>query len=274
MYNVRFIEYPTGYQVRVYSEPVGANGLDDLYEGADFVDFVTNESKDSFPVDEWVSVDINFDTLEDGLELRKSESLRISLSRTKNMIYHLARSNVWDFFVTLTVAPSARIDRYDFKNVSVKVRKWFNNLKNNKCSEMYYLIVPERHKDGAWHFHALIGGCNGLSFVDSGKVDKSGNTIYNFENWKFGFSTATKVVDTSKVSGYIAKYVTKTLCQWTSGQQRYWVSKNCQRAEFEDYIVEGANLEEYKKVLYENMSWKKRVDNGYYSVDYFEIPKK
>ena len=44
------------------------------------------------------------------------------------------------------------------------------------------------------------------------------------DDWKLGFSVATKVTDTYKVSNYITKYITKDLCAITPGKQRYFVS--------------------------------------------------
>lgn len=29
--------------------------------------------------------------------------------------------------------------------------------------------MPERHKNGAWHFHGLLTNCDNLKTVDSGK---------------------------------------------------------------------------------------------------------
>lgn len=283
MYNVRFIEYPTGIQVRIYS---------DLFFRSDEDEYDCDSGNDECEKDvgisrsEYEQLSLDLDVFEsanfewediDGIDIEKisgfksEESKRVSMSRTKSQIYHIARSNIWEWFVTLTLDKN-KIDRYDFDLISKKVRKWFDNLRQRKAPGLYYLIVPERHKNGAWHFHALIGGCAGLSFVESGRLDKEGNTIYNFENWKFGFSTASKVRDTSRVSSYIAKYITKTLCDVTRGLQRYWASKNCKRAVIEEYFLTAEELDEYKKYLYENMTWKKRLESVYGTVEYYELP--
>lgn len=281
MYNVRRIEYPTGYQIRVYTR--GVVGMDDgdPYPNVDWIDYVNGDvhlkSGNPIPYDvwldgsEWVE---SFDDLEEMENKRKAESVRVSASRCKNNLYYIARSNVWEWFVTLTIAPSDRIDRYDYDECSAKVRKWFNHLKERKAPDLYYLIVPEQHKDGAWHYHALIGGADGLTFVDSGHVDKdSGEMIWNFEDWKYGFSTATKVQSTQRVSSYISKYITKDLCRATKGKHRFWASKTCQRASVEDYLVDGEELVKYRQTLMENMSYKSAVDTAYFRVEYFEIPK-
>lgn len=273
MYNVRIIEYPKSYQIRLYKDAV----LDEDERYYAKIDAVTGEKiergKKEIPRDTWLPFGWEFEHVGDVYQNQVNESLRVSATRSKNMVYYLARSNVWDWFVTLTL-DEKKIDRYDFDEVSKKVRKWFNNLRVRKAPDMYYLIVPEQHKDGAWHFHGLIGGCSGMQFVDSGKKDSKGNPIYNFEDWKYGFSTATAVGDTEKVSSYISKYITKTLCESTPGKQRYWVSKNCQRAPIEEYHLDGVDMKEYREKLYEMMSWKKKDENPFCTVEYFEVPKR
>ncbi len=268
MFNVRIIEYPTGYQVKVYDAWLGV---------AEEEDGVVKEERDKrfkeeFERDVWFDVPYEFDDVGDIAAEKHAECVRVSLNRTKNNIYYLARSNVWEWFVTLTLDP-AKMDRYDYKECSAKVRKWFNNLRQRVCKSMYYLIVPERHKDGAWHFHGLLGGCSGLSFVDSGKVDSSGNPIYNFENWKYGFSTATRVVDSARASSYICKYISKELCEITSGRQRYWVSNNVERAKVYDACVPWMKMKEFREGLFDCMTWKKKAFTEFFDVEYFEVSK-
>lgn len=271
MYNVRIIEYPNSYQVRLYSEL--------LYEPEDMcikINCITGEEivrkRKVKDLEKWDNVFFEWEDIEDIYRDQKEDQLRWSMTRTKNMMYYIARSNVWDWFVTLTLSPD-KIDRYDYAECSKKVRKWFDNLKRRKAPDMYYMIVPEMHKDGAWHFHGLIGGCTGLTFVDSGKKDDSGNQIYNFEDWKFGFSTATAVQDTERVSSYICKYITKDMCAATLNRQRYWVSRNCQRAPITKELVTYDRMKEYRIDLYERMSYKKKVQSEFMDVEYFEIPK-
>lgn len=274
MYNVQFIEYPAGIQVKLYSNPVNYDfERKDVKKLEKYYQNVVDEYEQlSFDFDEFTPVDFSFDDIGIVEDFKSEESKRVAMTRAKNNIYYIARSNVWEWFVTLTLDKN-KIDRYDYELLSRKVRKWFEHLRERKAPDIYYLIVPERHKDGAWHFHALIGGSTGLDFVESGHVDKSGNMIYNFENWKFGFSTATRVQDTARVSSYIAKYVTKTLIDETKGKHRFWASKNCLRAEVKRFLLEGSDRDEYLKVLYEHMTWKKRLEHEFNTVDIFELSK-
>lgn len=278
---MRRIEYPTGYQIRIYVGGVAGNGGHDFEDDIDWIDYLDGDinlkaDKRLCPVDEWLDASQwidDFDDLDALEQKRKAESERVSAARCKNNLYYISRSNVWQWFVTLTIAPSDRIDRYNYDECSAKVRKWFDNLRQRKTPDLYYLIVPEMHKDGAWHYHALIGGADGLTFVDSGHKDAGGEPIYNFEDWRYGFSTATRIVDTCRASSYIAKYITKDMCRATKGKHRFWASKSCQRASVEDYLVDADELARYRQELMEHMSYKSAIDTAYYRVEYFEIPK-
>lgn len=161
-------------------------------------------------------------------DMRKRKNARDSYRRTINKIHDLARCEKWTMFYTLTFS-STVVDRQDFGFCMKKARKWFDNLKQRKAHDLKYLIIPELHADGvSWHIHGLVCNDNGITYVDSGLKDKSGKTIYNVENYKLGFSTATKIEDTHKVSSYVLKYITKDLCEKSLGQRRYYRSNNLQ----------------------------------------------
>lgn len=164
-----------------------------------------------------------------------------SYKRCRNTIYKLACNNKpWDYFVTFTFN-SEKVDRYKFSEVSKKLSKWIDNIKQKYgCKNIGYIVVPELHKDGAWHFHGLFKNCDGMNFVDSGKKDKAGRTIYNISKYKFGFTTATKLTDVDKATSYILKYISKDLFgDELKGKKRYWRSKNLKMPETETSIFQG-----------------------------------
>jgi hypothetical protein len=164
--------------------------------------------------------------------MRHQRCIVSSVNRTKNMIYNYARGNVWDWFITLTFDKN-KIDRYNYEECSTRLRKWLNNMKTKYAPTMKYLIVPEQHKDGAWHFHGLLSDTGNMVFnkafnKHTGEIleTKSGLQIYNFGSYKMGFSTATPITDTAKASSYITKYITKDLAVNTKGFRRYYPSNN------------------------------------------------
>lgn len=152
-------------------------------------------------------------------------SLYESMRRTKSKVYDYSLANSWDWFVTLTFSPE-KVDRYDYDSC-VNALKHFLIVCRRKCPDLHYIFVPERHKDGAFHFHGLLASCEGLEFVPSG-VQQNGKDVYNISGYKLGFSTATMVKDSFKAGGYVCKYITKDLCQVSKGRKRYWASRNLQ----------------------------------------------
>lgn len=183
--------------------------------------------------------------MEEVIDLNGQEFYKyVAFKRSKNTIYKLACNNKpWEYFVTFTFN-SDKVDRYDFSVVSKKLSKWLNHIKSRSCPDFGYIIVPEKHKDGAWHFHGLFKNCDNLNFIDSGIKDNQGRTIYNISNYKFGFTTATKLSDIDKAVSYILKYISKDLFgDNLKGKKRYWRSKNLQMPVVETAIFEGNKID-------------------------------
>lgn len=200
-------------------------------------------------------------------EEKRRESIRISTNRTVKMIYDIARSNVWDWFVTFTFSPE-KVDRYDYSACAKKMSQWLNRM-GKQCPDLKYLIVPEHHKDGAWHFHGLFANCAGLDFVPSGHIDGKGRTIYNVGKYRFGWTTATIVSDNHCVTSYLCKYVTKDLCSMTMGKKRYWCSRNVSRPEVYEYLVHGT-MEELLAKFMENDSHVSMTESAYGNCMYID----
>ena len=145
--------------------------------------------------------------------------------------------------------------------------------------DLCYLVVPEQHKDGAWHFHGLLANTGKMKFSDSGKKDKKGKKIYNMSKWSNGFTTATAVSDVYKVSKYVGKYITKELCEMTKGKQRYFVSQNMPDPDESVFLIDdnSENFAEFLSVLVDSMGYEvihvseKKNDNVFVGVNYFEL---
>ena len=264
-YDFKVVEFPNGsVEIRLYDKPIYELSKEEcerrqikrektisrrinsaLPKCTEFIPFEDKEIE---------CVDVNgLEDFEKSEEIRKCKNARDSYRRTVNKIHDLARCENWSMFYTLTFS-SEVVDREDFGACMKKARKWFDNIRQRKASDIKYLIIPELHADNkSWHIHGLVCNDDGVSYVDSGKRDKHGKTIYNVEKWKFGFSTATKIDDTHKVSSYVLKYITKDLCEKSLGQRRYFRSNNLQEPVVtellssevfdEDYIYNMDNLE-------------------------------
>lgn len=138
-------------------------------------------------------------------EADPEESRARSMRRAKARVRRLALANDFTYFVTLTL-DQTKIDRYDPAAIVKKLNQWCSN--QVKRRGLKYVLVPERHKDGALHFHGFFNGA--LEAVDSGHRDRAGHTVYNLPAWSLGFSTAIMVYGSypSAVS-YVCKYIGK-----------------------------------------------------------------
>lgn len=87
----------------------------------------------------------------------KKEVERISLSRTRRNIRELALCNNFEYFCTITVN-SSKCDRYSLDEVQDNLRKCLRNIRNSS-NNFKYLIITEKHKDGAFHFHRAYVWC-------------------------------------------------------------------------------------------------------------------
>lgn len=204
------------------------------------------------------------------IERKKEHSLYSSLNRTRSALYMYARQCNWEYFITLTYSPDKIESRYDFSLCMKKAHKWIDNCKQRKAKDLLYLLVPEQHKDGAWHIHGLLCNTTGLTFTDSGKRF-DGKIVYNLDDWKLGFSTATKVTDTYKVSNYITKYITKDLCAVTPGKQRYFVSKAIPKPKTFTALIDPDEIDSFIQEVADScgadLEYQKDV-SGYLDVNY------
>lgn len=196
-------------------------------------------------------------------------SKAVSQARTIHKIYDIARSNRWEWFITLTFNKE-KVNRYDYASCTKKLSDWLSNCRR-KCPNMFYLVVPELHKDGAWHFHGLFANCDALELVPSGHYDEHGDIVYNVGVYKFGWTTATRIKDLRRACSYITKYVTKELFGLTKGKKHYWASRNVALPEVIDAIVE--NPTEFRREMISKANHCKTVNSEYLDVTYIELEK-
>ena len=128
-----------------------------------------------------------------------------SVKRAKERVFDIAYCNDFTHFITWTL-DQAKIDRYDSKEVSRKLKKYLDN--HVQRHDLKYLVIPEHHKDGAIHMHGLISG--DVDLIDSGHTTKDGKRIYNMPQWTLGYSTAIELDQhKDRIAKYITKYITK-----------------------------------------------------------------
>ena len=140
-----------------------------------------------------------------------------SMRRARAKLRRLALANQFEYFVTLTLDP-AKIDRYDGAAVVKALGTWADNMVRRHG--LRYILVPERHKDGAFHFHGFMAG-PGLEARDSG-VEWDGRPVFNLPQWKLGYTTAQRLYgDYAAAVGYCCKYIGKQAGERPLGRWYY-----------------------------------------------------
>ena len=223
-YNVKIITYPDlTKQYRIYHNTIGTDDLS--------IPVRPHKKGERNPFDGKVCKEILVD-----IKDYKNHVDDVSIKRTKKKVYDYAKSNEWEWFVTFTFSPD-KVNRYDYDECTKYLSKWFNNLKRSSPA-LSYLVVPEQHKDGAYHFHGLFSGINERQIVWTGKYVikrvrglrskfvRTKEKIYKTGSYKLGWMTATRVREMEKVTSYITKYITKDMLNGLHGRKRYWCSRN------------------------------------------------
>lgn len=185
LYNVRVKEYPDGHKQYMYSERLIKRDMEN---------------------------DCETEKIFDGSHIDRKE--KENMSRAIQKVYDLARSNNFNWFITLTLDPK-QVDRTDYDACAELIKLFTDRLRKNGNK---WIIVPELHDDGvSYHFHGLVQGNLPLTYWRNG--------IYNLNNYSYGHTAVMSVKDQARVATYIAKYLTKEI-NVPKGRKRYWASKS------------------------------------------------
>lgn len=132
-----------------------------------------------------------------------------SVRRSRTVISDYILSNDFEMFVTFTFNPK-KVNRYDLNACYLKMQSWLWRQQKKSNNEMKYIIVPEKHKDGAIHFHAVMSNYPGL--IKKTNVIQNNRRVYNLTSFRFGFSNMQYLDDDKqKVASYVCKYITKDM---------------------------------------------------------------
>lgn len=259
-YNLKILDY-------------GQNNLDLHYYS------FNRKKSDGFDITDAVDFDFTLRESTDNDIIKELHSINSSLSRTKNTIYDYCRSNKWEWFCTFTFSPNL-VDRTDYTMCYKKISKWFQNIKR-RAPNLKYILIPELHKKNkigdnyAWHFHALITDCAGLHFEEyicrnNKPLTIKGRLIYTIKEYTLGFCNAQKIEDTTKISRYITKYITKEFCFKTKGRQRYLCSKGLKKPK--EYYLHVDDIQDLYQIF--NITYEKNYDvnapNYHYFIKYLQ----
>lgn len=147
------------------------------------------------------------------MELRKSYASEKSnieaRRRARQAIYDITACNDFAWMCTLTFTPE-KVNRYDVEEVYKKISNW---LRERVREGAIYIAVPELHKDGAIHLHALfsdqIAMLPSLDSRGRQRKDKQGRLVFEIEKWKNGISFCTRIENYDSAVAYCCKYISK-----------------------------------------------------------------
>ena len=153
-----------------------------------------------------------------------------AVRRARAQVRDIALCTPFRWFVTLTL-DAAKVDRYNMAEITRKLNHWLDNQVRRRG--LAYVLVPERHKDGAVHFHGFFN--DALEAVDSGTISlpgqkrprrprsraqreawlaQGGHPVFNLPGWSLGFTTALELYgDYEAAVGYVCKYIGKDMPQ-------------------------------------------------------------
>lgn len=208
--------------------------------------------------------------------------LTSSISRARARVFELAACNEFQHFCTFTLNGKWK-NRDDLSEFRKSLTMLFRNINRERSvdNKIKYLLIPEPHKKGGWHFHGLLCGLTDNDLTEFKLSDhipeklkksiRNGEKIYNFARYakKFGYFTATDIKDKNACSVYLTKYITKDLGKnlLAKNQHLFFASqglkgrevlaKNCaEPPPFDEWDFEN----EYVKIKTVSMSEKSDID--------------
>lgn len=213
------------------------------------------------------------------------ERLASSISRTKSRILELALCNEFTFFCTFTQDEKKVCSRFNLAAFRKDLAQFVRNQNRGRGQKIQYLLIPEQHKDGAWHMHGLFSGLEiGKDLTEFTLADhiptrlrkmiKSGEKVYNWGKiaQKFGFFTATEIKSTGAVSSYITKYVTKDVAKQglSDGRHLFFASQGLKGRETVIYNGIGEDGE-LVRCPFSDDEWS--FENDYVKIKWIDVQK-
>lgn len=137
------------------------------------------------------------------------EKNKSNIVRAKNTITDLALANDFCYFFTLTFNTS--FDRFNLSKLREEWKKCLRLIREKYNITLKYLIVPEQHKNGAWHFHGFF--------------TKEIKELFNYNDYGYvyipeledlGFHNIQEIKQKERVATYVTKYISKNLCKGIS----------------------------------------------------------
>lgn len=169
------------------------------------------------------------------------EKLDSTFSRARRVILELALCNPWKYFCTFTL-DSKKYDRYSLDKWYKSFTQWIRDQRKKFNCDISYLLIPEMHKDGAWHMHGMFSDVPGLVSFSQLLSDGMNVPVTLAEKgylcWipyfkKYGYCSFGQIKSPVAAGFYITKYMEKSFddSQMPVGAHLYYASHGLNRAE-------------------------------------------
>lgn len=149
-----------------------------------------------------------------------------NISRAITACREYALSNNWSYFATLTIDPQ-KFNRFDLDSIWSEMAKFFKSINRKYNCHIDYLLVPERHRNNAWHLHGLFYGIPDIL------ISRNDFGYFDFPDYrnKFGFISLDQVKSKTAVSFYITKHLSKQIYNgvFRVGKHLYFHSRGLSR---------------------------------------------
>lgn len=118
-----------------------------------------------------------------------------------------------DKFITLTFDRNCKFNVYDLKTCNIRKQNAIKLKFQARFGNFKYIIVPERQKDGAIHYH-MIAKLPFLSVLDKKSL------------WPYGFMDVRAVDNLDKSAFYLTKYMAKNYSDKSLNGRKFFRSNN------------------------------------------------
>lgn len=163
--------------------------------------------------------------------------LNEAFCRAKSMVLQYALCNPWDYFFTGTL-DEKKFNRYELDTYQQKLSQFIRDKRKAYGTQIQFLLVPEQHKDGAWHIHGLLSGLPSTALRKFRYPEPKHLINSDYLNWpdymyKFGFCSLAPIKSPVATAFYITKYVSKELSRRGGdlGKHLYFHSRPLKKAE-------------------------------------------
>lgn len=175
-----------------------------------------------------------------------TKKLDSAISRAHKVVLELALCNKWDWFATFTL-DKTKYDRYNLDSWYKDFSQWIRDQRKATGAEIRYVLVPEMHKDGAWHIHGLLSGLPPVSLFSElraagwrvpSKLVNGGYFCWTQYHAKFGFNSLGIIRNPVACAFYISEYIGKDLSgsSIAVGKHLYYASRGLNRSVLHGYV--------------------------------------